>query len=71
MSSQIWQELSPEITDLRRYTSAYRADLDRRSRLAYLSLVDETSWLERGRGLSNEEARAVLRDYPGDLSVAS
>ena len=37
MSSQIWEELSPEITDLRRYTSAYRADLDRRSRLAYLS----------------------------------
>jgi hypothetical protein len=71
MVSHLWEVLSPEITDLRRYTSAYRADLDRRSRLAYLSLVDETSWLERGRGLTDEEARAVLHDYLGDLSTAS
>ena len=69
MPPHIREELSPVITDLRRYTSADLADPDRRSRLAYLSACEETSWRERGRGLTEEEVREALRVYPGDLPV--
>ena len=71
MSSQIWE------VSCRRRSPTFGATRPRTGRTWTVapvwrtSLVDETSWLERGRGLTDEEARAVLRDYPGDLSVAS
>jgi hypothetical protein len=42
-------------------------DLNCRLRLAYVSSIGELSGQERGRRLTDEEAREALNDYPGDL----
>jgi hypothetical protein len=52
---------------LLRDSPEYRADLNRRLRLAYLAVAEEWSRMIRGRELTAEEVREALRDYPGDL----
>ena len=60
MPSHIWEEPSPEVADLPPDSPAYRADLNRRLGLAYLSGADEWSEIMEGRGLTATELHEAL-----------
>ena len=48
-----------------------RAALNERLRAAFIEGAEEQSLRQRGRGLSDDELREMLRDYPGDLQGGS
>ena len=60
MPSHIWEEPAPEVADLPPDSPAYRADLNRRLGLAYLSGADEWSEIMAGRGLTAAELHDAL-----------
>lgn len=45
-----------------------RAELNRRLRQAFVEGAEERSRQTEGRGLTDEELRRVLRQYPGNLA---
>jgi hypothetical protein len=71
MPSHIWDEPSREVADLPRNSPEYRADLNRRLGLAYLSGIEKWSRVMEGRGLTANELGEAVRNYPGDVPIAS
>jgi hypothetical protein len=69
-NSHAWEELSPELAALPRDSPEYRADLNRRVRLAFLAGAEEWAQIIHDRGLTDDEVREALRGYPGDLLEA-
>ena len=60
-----WDQLpeTPPNVDLRQH----RVELNALLRAAVLAGAEERSVAEKGRGLTEEKLRRVMRDYPGDL----
>jgi hypothetical protein len=67
MPSQVWEEPSREVADLPRNSPGYRADLNRRLGIAYVSGVEADAIAFLGRPLTAEEQEAAEESYPGDL----
>ena len=47
--------------------TAHRLELNRKLRAAFLAGAEERSRTAHGRGLTDEELRSVMQQYPGDL----
>jgi hypothetical protein len=67
MPSHIWEDPSPDVAELPQDSPAYRADLNRRLGLAYLSGAEEWSRIMESRGLTVQELHEALNGHPGDL----
>ena len=61
-----WWDRPPE-TPVDADFRQHRVELNALLRVAFLAGAEERSRNEHGRGLTAEELRRVMRDYPGDL----
>ena len=67
--SQFWER--PPETPAEVDLPEHRRQLNLKLRAAFLAGAEEQSLADHGRGLTEEELRLVMAEYPGDLPTTS